>query len=211
MELTSEYFELASELMEYLTRGDGTYPVNSSETKCKILSVKTSLIRNDDNSAAFTHIYNEPIQFFADIYFVLNNESHGIAQVCLSPLSIMLINFKSITLTEDDTLAEKLAEIRDEIKDEGPTMNEENTTVWSKCLVDYVSKGVGTHTPNFVDSMLGMTQVVVKWTCDQNQKLINFGDDEALLYQCQVAYGSQDGASGSITFQVMPYKIDFSS
>lgn len=209
MELTSEYFELANELMEYITRGDGTYSVNSSDTKCKIISVKASLVRNDDGSAAFTYVDDEPIQFFADIQFVLNNEIRGVARVCLSPLSIMVINFKSITLTENDSLTERLAEIRDEIEDEGPTMNEENTTVWSKCLVNYISKGVGAHTPNFVDSMLGMTQVIVKWTCDQNKKLINFGDDEVLLYQCQVAYGSQDGASGSVTFQIMPCEIDF--
>jgi len=212
MELTSEYFNLTEELMEYLTRGDGTYSVNESETNCKIISVKTALARDDDGSVSMVHVENEPIQFYADIHFVLSDESRGTTQVCFAPSTIMLINFKSFKIEEGCVLADKMTEIQGEIEEEGPTMNEENTTLWSKCLINYVSKGVGTHNPNFIDSMLGMNQVMVKWALDNNtKKLINFGDDEALVYQCQVAYGTEDGVSGSVVFQVMPYEIDFYS
>ena len=212
MELTSEYFDLTGELMEYLTRGDGTYPVNESETNCKIISVKAALARDSDGSVSMVHLEDEPIQFYADIDFVLSDESRGTTQVCFAPSTIMLINFKPVKIEEGCVLADKLVEIRDEIEKEGPTMNKVNTTLWSKCLINYVSKGVGTHNPNFIDSMLGMNQVMVKWALDNNtKKLINFGDDDALVYQCQVAYGTEEGVSGSVVFQVMPYEIDFSS
>ena len=212
MELTSQYFDLTGELMEYLTRGDGTYPVDESETNCKLISVKTALSIDEDQSVSMIHLQGEPIQFYADIHFVLSDESRGTVQVCFAPSTIMLINFKPVKLEEGCTLADKLAEVRDEIEKEGPTMNEENTTLWSKSLIKYVSQGAGTHNPNFVDSILGMNQVMVKWFLDSDtKKLINFGDEEALVYQCQVAYGTEDGVSGSIVFQVMPYEIDFSS
>jgi hypothetical protein len=229
MELTSEYFQLASELMEYIPRGSGMYSVDEFETKSKLMSVTVEVARDDNKEMIMSHRENEPVQFYVDVHFVKSDESRGTLNVCFAPSTVMLMKYKKVKF---DNLAESLANIKSEIESEGPTIDANNTVMWSKCLMNYLEKGVGVHKPNFVDSMLGMSEVVVKWSQDRlNHILFEFGDGEALIYQCQIAYSAgvqaddvqeimspeeiikakSEETTGSIIFQAMPYEINFSS
>lgn len=229
MELTSEYFQLASDLMEYIPRGNGMYSVNEGETQSKIISVTVEVARNANKEMIMSQREDEPVQFYVDIHFVKSDESRGTLSVCLAPSTVMLVKFKNVKI---DNFSENLADIKSEIEKEGPTISTDNTIMWSKCLMNYLEKGTGFHKPNFVDSMLGMSEVIVKWSQDRlNNVLQNFGDDDALVYQCQIAYragvqtedvqealspeeiikAKSEETAGSIIFQVMPYEIVVSS
>jgi len=213
MELASEYFGLTGELMEFLAKGDGTYSVYESETKSKLISVTVKMARDKTGDVVAEQMDDEPVQFFADIEFVMSDESRGAVQVCFSPVTFLLLDYKPVVLKEGDVIEDKIKEIIEGVKNDGNLTND-NMSVWSKSLVSYVSKGQGTHAPNFVDTMLGMTQVTVKWgqrPVDEGTLLQEFGDGTFLMYQCQIAYMTEPKGSGSVIFQVMPYDIRFSS
>jgi hypothetical protein len=208
MDLTSEHFDLAEELMEYIKKGDGTYFINSGDTKCDIISVTASIVRDNDGTVYFASSDEEDgmMQFYADLNFIFNDESKGAIQISFSPISVMTTNIKAVKLNDEDELIDTLREVKSELKHSN-TFTSENLFMWSKCLANYISSGSGTHNPNFVDSTLGMTAVYVKWG-DINT-LFNIGDDDSLLYYCQVTYISTDGTGGSVVFQAMPYQISF--
>lgn len=216
MDLKSKYFGLANELMEYLVRGDGTYLVDETSTSHRVMSVTVKLARDDKSNIIMTKRNNEPVQFFVDVNFLLSDESRGTMQVCLAPTFIMLVFQKRVKLEENDVPEEKVKEIADGLVNgsDQPDFNEENTILWSKYLINYISNGSGIHSPSLVDSLLGMTKVKVEWAhSDEVNKLLNFSDGEALIYQCQIVYETEADTNtvGSIVFQVMPFDIHFSS
>lgn len=204
MELTSEHFTLAKELMEYLPKGDGLYQIQPENTDCHLISATVIVARDDKKDVLMEQRPGEPAQFFADIHFVLNDESRGSMQVCFAPSTVILMDCYTMKIEKGESIQDKLVQIPE------TTMNTENTTLWAKSLMNYISKGNGIHNPNALDSMLGMKKVAVTWAYDNDKHaLYHVEDSPDLLFRCQVAYGTEDKVSGSVVYSVMPYEINF--
>lgn len=206
MELTSEYFELAHETMEYLARGEGSYLIDASK-KSDLISVDIKIVKDENNEIVVSSREGEPHQFFADIRFVKQDETRGTIGVCFAPVSFVLLNSKKISLKDGALISDELSKLKEELQKDS-SFNAENTFLWAKCLMNYVGKGHGVHLPNFVDSALGMSRVTVYWDPVSEVVLL---DEKALMYSCSVGFGTHELTFGRAAFRVMPYEIFFSS
>lgn len=215
MELQSDFFELIRELAEYLSRGEGVYSVENSPSN--LFSVTVAFGRNE--SGEIDLVTNENtghIQFFVNVVFMTEDEKRGRMTVCLCPVSFMLVDIQRIPLTkedaEEDAIQDKIKAVVEQAKQNGPSMNKDNQLMWSKCLVNYLTQGQGGHSPSFVDSIMGMSSVKVRWMRDvEDGRLINCSQEHP-MFQCSVSYRSDEVFnSGSIVFQVLPFDINFSS
>lgn len=195
-----EQTDLIQELSEYLTRGSGTYSIDESQNH--IMSVTTSSVEESDMP--------EKTLFTIGINYLKTDESRGSINYVVVPGRVALLEFQPLVLEEGESFEDKLKSVSDEIRERGPTINNETTNIWAKNLVSYLSLGGGKHVPNFIDSAMGMSSIKVQWFYNPDTNLLhNFDDSENIIYLCQVIYETEEPTKtiGSILFRVVPQSL----